>query len=252
VGDELNPDGTDRGWADRFAVALASSSSDLAYANLAIRGRKIAQVHDEQLGAALALKPDLVSVMAGANDLIRPGLDMDRILGLMDSMQTAFTESGATILTNTYPVAEGSGPFGRGVADRFRAYNRGLREIAAKHGTLILDLEPIPSAADPRLWSADRLHLNAEGHARLATGMLSLLGQAETPWKAPLSAFPPKGRLSRARVDIEWAVRYMLPWIGRRLTGRSSGDGRLPKFPELVPVAGAAGPENRSTGSASA
>jgi hypothetical protein len=28
----------------------------------------------------------------------------------------------------------------------------------------------------------------------------------------------------------------VLPWIGRRLTGRSSGDGREPKRPTLLPV----------------
>ena len=234
VGDPY-PDGFDRGWADRFAAVLGERSPGFLYANLAVRGRKIGEVHDQQLGPALALKPDLVSVMAGANDLIRPKLDLDRALSTMDGMQAAFSVAGATILTNTYPIAEGSGPFGRGVSDRFRAYNRGLREIAGRHGALLLDLEPVASAADPRLWAADRLHLNSEGHARLAMGMLSLIGAADAAWGAPLPPVEPKGKVARVREDSDWAVRYLLPWIGRRLTGRSSGDGRFGKRPNLAP-----------------
>jgi lysophospholipase L1-like esterase len=236
VGDPY-PDGFARGWADRFAEGLAKRSPGLLYANLAVRGRKIAEVHDQQLDPALALEPDLVSVMAGANDLMRPNLDMDRILGLMDSMQAAFGSAGATILTITYPIAEGSGPFGRGVADRFRAYNRGLREVSAENGALLLDLEPVRSAADPRLWAADRLHLNSEGHSRLAAGMLSLIGASEPAWEAPLPSAEPVGTVARIRDDAGWAVRYLLPWVGRRLTGRSSGDGRFAKRPNLGPPA---------------
>lgn len=234
VGDPY-PDGSDRGWADRFAAALGSRSPGLLYANLAVRGRKIAEVHDQQLEPALALEPDLVSVMAGANDLMRPSLDMDHLLGFMEKMQAAFGAAGATILTNTYPIAEGSGPFGRGMADRFRAYNSGLREIAGRNGALLLDLELVDSAADPRLWAADRLHLNAEGHTRLALGMLSLIDEAEPAWEQPLPLVAPNGTIARVREDADWAVRYLLPWVGRRLTGRSSGDGRFAKRPNLSP-----------------
>jgi lysophospholipase L1-like esterase len=232
VGDIPHADGTDRGWADRFATALAAGSPGLEYANLAIRGRKIGEVLEEQLEPALALEPDLVSVMAGANDLIRPRVDLGLILATMDRMQAAFADTGATILTNTYPVAEGSGPFGRGVSERFRAYNRGLRRVAAENGALLLDLEPIPAAADPRLWAPDRLHLNAEGHARLAAGMLSLVGAGEPRWDLELPPVPRSSPASKLAGELEWTVRYLVPWIGRRLTGRSSGDGRSAKRPQ--------------------
>jgi lysophospholipase L1-like esterase len=234
VGDPY-PDGFHRGWADRFAEILGSRNPGLLYANLAVRGRKIGQVRDQQLEPALALEPDLVSVMAGANDLMRPSLDLDHVLGAMESMQAALRASGATVLTNTYPIAEGTGPFGRGMADRFRAFNSGLREIASGSGALLLDLEPVSSAADRRLWSVDRLHLNSEGHSRLALGMLSLIGEAEPAWEQPLPPLEPKGTAARVRDDADWIVRHLLPWVGRRLTGRSSGDGRFAKRPNLSP-----------------
>ena len=61
-----------RGWADRLAERLAIGNPGLQYANLAVRGRLAAQVHTEQLGPALALRPDLATVFAGVNDLLRP------------------------------------------------------------------------------------------------------------------------------------------------------------------------------------
>ena len=267
VGDHLHPDGSDRGWADRFAEGLARQYPGLLYANLAIRGRRIRQIHDEQLEPALALEPDLASVMAGANDLIRPGLDLDLTLDLMDDMQSHFSSIGARVLTNTYPVAPGSGPFGHRVSDRFRAYNEGLREIAERHDALLIDLETIPSTTDPRLWSHDRLHLNPAGHERLSLAALALIeGAAEGRNRLGLDSFP-SGQIpgwardlppppevpgvTAFRRDMGWVFRYLLPWVGRRLTGRSSGDGRLAKRPEMSAVEAPGQPAARAAESGS-
>jgi lysophospholipase L1-like esterase len=54
------------GWADRFAQLLAAQQPGLRYANLAIRGKVLAQVADEQVPQAIAMAPDLVSLAAGA------------------------------------------------------------------------------------------------------------------------------------------------------------------------------------------
>ncbi len=65
------PDGrTYRGWADRLAARLAAIDPDVRYANLAIRGRKLAQIRAEQLAPALAMQPDLASVIGGINDVL--------------------------------------------------------------------------------------------------------------------------------------------------------------------------------------
>ena len=62
-------DGSDetgfRGWADRLAEHVAALNPDLQYANLAIRGRRTHEVLSEQLPAALAMRPDLATVVAG-------------------------------------------------------------------------------------------------------------------------------------------------------------------------------------------
>src|SRR3954463_14076734 len=87
IGDpEPESPGGHRGWADRVAEVLAAGTEDFAYANLAIRGRLLQQILDEQVEAALELKPDLISVSAGGNDIIRPGTDPDDVSRRFEAM----------------------------------------------------------------------------------------------------------------------------------------------------------------------
>ena len=69
------------GWADRLAVDIAMQQEErgakLEYANLAVRGRLLADVIGPQLDAALAMKPDLVSMVGGGNDIMRPSVNLD-------------------------------------------------------------------------------------------------------------------------------------------------------------------------------
>ena len=76
-----DPDGRGgyRGWADRLAQRLAAAQGSVLYANLAIRGRTTRQIRREQLDAAVAMQPDLVAVVSGTNDLLRPRFDPDAL-----------------------------------------------------------------------------------------------------------------------------------------------------------------------------
>ena len=86
-----------------------------------------------------------------------------------------------------------------------------------------------------RFWSVDKLHLNARGHTRVATHVLqSLSVPVPEEWGAGTSAAAPADE--RVQGTLAYYREFVLPWIGRRLTGRSSGDGRPPKRPELTPV----------------
>ena len=69
-----------RGWADRVAEQLCAADPRWGYANLAIRGKKIPQVIGGQLDAALALRPTLVTLYAGGNDILRPSVDIDSLM----------------------------------------------------------------------------------------------------------------------------------------------------------------------------
>jgi lysophospholipase L1-like esterase len=238
------PDGSGyRGWADRLAERMALSSPGLLYANLAVRGKLARQVHDEQLEAALALKPDFSTVAAGLNDTLRPRCDLDLTAGYLDTMIGALRGSGATVATTTFPDPVAVNPFARVARARVLAFNERIRAIARRHGALLVDFERA-GTSDPRLWHHDRLHANAQGHALIAEAFahaLALEGASEA-WTTPLPAAPRQRRVSSLSASTVWAVKHLTPWLVRRARGVSSGDGRPPKRPVLELVAPSAPP----------
>ena len=235
-----DPDGKGgyRGWANRLAERIASLQGGLLYANLAIRGRVTRQIRDEQLAPALAMRPDLATVVAGTNDLMRRYFDARAVAADIEIMQRAFIEQGATVITFTLPDTSRIMPLSRFVAHRNLALAEEIRAACARSGALLLDLARYPVASDPRVWSDDRLHANSIGHARIADAMAYLLGLPGTDasWMEPLPSAPPPTIFTTLRAEVAWARNHLLPWVWRHARGRSSGDGRSPKRPELLGV----------------
>ena len=94
-------DGGYRGWADRFAEHLADLQPGLRYANLAVRGKVLQEVADEQLPQAIAMRPDLVSIAAGGNDMLRPGADPDLLAESFDAVILELQQAGLPVLMFT-------------------------------------------------------------------------------------------------------------------------------------------------------
>lgn len=236
-----DPDGAGgyRGWADRLAAHVAAAQREpLLYANLAVRGKKTREIRDEQLASALAMRPDLATVFTGTNDLIRRRVDLDAVAADIVAMQRALRDAGATVLTITMPDLADVIPGAARLRARLERFNADVRAACAATGTLCIDLALHSVASDPRLWSEDRLHANTLGHTRIAAGLAQALGLPgfDDTWTAPL---PPRAReplVVRAAGEIRWAARYLTPWLWRRVTGQSSGDGIVPKRPTLAPV----------------
>ena len=234
-GDELSGY---RGWADRLAEHLAAVSPRVTYANLAVRGKQARDVRAEQLGPALALKPDLATVMAGMNDVIRPGFDAAAVTAELEAMFAALTGTGARVLTFTFPDLTRLMPIARRLRPRLVDLNDRIRAAAARYDVVVVDGFAHPLSVDPRLWSADRLHASSLGHAMIAASAAEALGLpavGATPATAPAAADarPP---LATAARELVWLGTYLGPWAVRRLRGRSSGDGRTAKRPDLSPV----------------
>lgn len=234
--DDPNPDGTFRGWADRFAELLSTRDPGLLYANLAVRGKKIDQVVDEQVPAALALQPDLVSLAAGVNDVLRPKVDISHIADQIEASVVELRAAGADVmLTCVGDPSARSALFGT-LAGRIATYDDHLRRIGATHGCVVMDFWGVEVFDDERCWSVDRLHLSEIGHERVARAAADFLGFGDDSWRELL---PPAARTSwlvRRRRDGEWAVSHLGPWLGRRLRGTSSGDAMSAKRMQLTPV----------------
>jgi lysophospholipase L1-like esterase len=249
--DDLRPDGHHVGWADRVAAGLARADlpglpAPIEYANLAVRGKLLDQVLTEQLPVALALRPDLVTFHAGANDVLRPGVDRPALLGRYEGAVEQLVASGArVVLFTSLTRAGGSGRFADRLEERFLAFNRAIRVIADRLGCTLVDDEAVTALSDRRFWAVDRLHLNALGHARVAANVLAHLGVTDEAvlggplgwWEVPLPPATAMTRQQALALDAEWVRAHLLPWVGRRVRGVSSGDGRDPKDPVLRAIA---------------
>lgn len=231
VGDEL-PDGSVRGWTDLVAAGLsaglAARGETLEYANLAIRGRLLRPIVTTQLDTALALRPapDLITFNGGGNDMMRPGVDLAGLMAMIEQTIRRCADSGVrlVVLSGADPTAQL--PFGRTIRRRGVYLTAATAEVCARHDVTLVNVFDDEEIRDHRYWSPDRLHLNSVGHRRVADLVLHALGYAEPP--------KPAGPAAAARRRLADNVRYysehVLPWIQRRLRGRSSGDDRQPKY----------------------
>ena len=230
-----------RGWADRLAEQLAELEPDLRYANLAVRGRKLAQIRSQQLAPALAMEPDLVSVVGGVNDVLRPKFDIDVVGGHLESIVSAFRERAATVLVMTLPDLSASMRVARIFSERLAAYNQCIRDIAAQTGATLVDMAEELTVYDPRGWSKDRLHANDVGHQYLMWGAAKALGLSEAAGELDTlrENVPEVAQLPRHKAfatESAWVWLHLRPWIVRRLKGTSSGDGISAKRPEMRPL----------------
>jgi len=240
--DDVGPDGRHRGWADRTAVALAELNPDLEYANLAIRGRLMPQVMTEQVPAALALQPDLVSIAAGVNDTLRRSYDLDASMTSLEGGVRELRASGADVLLFAFGDPSRRSAIMGSVRDRIARANAATHAIADHYGCIVVDFWGRAVFDDDALWDSDRLHLSPAGHAVASAAALETLGVGDDQWRTPLPPSPVPSSTRRALGHARWAKDHFGPWVVRRLQGRSSGDDIVPKQATLARVRDAGPP----------
>jgi lysophospholipase L1-like esterase len=164
-------------WPDAVAAALGCR-----YANLARIGATSRHVEEEQLDAALVLRPDLVSLICGANDVlesVRPnpgeyGLRLDRMF-----LRIRTTTPNATILTATYPDLSRFVDLRERTRRRVRRgieeFNAACRAVAADHDALVLEWADHPKTGEPAYRAADGFHPSPQGHRRAAREVIDAL-----------------------------------------------------------------------------
>lgn len=226
------------GWADRLARHLSElAEGDFTYANLAVRGRLLADVVGPQLDAALALGPDLVSMVGGGNDILRPRADLDAIADQLEAAVVRIRATGADVLLAT-PTDPVGAPVLKHLRGRHAIHSANVFSIAQQHGCYVINQWGMRALQDWRMWSEDRIHMTAEGHRRVALNALSALGY-ETDrgdWSTPLPPPEPVGRREAVAANADWARTHLVPWVQRRLRGESSGDTVTAKRPRLRPL----------------
>ncbi|MEZ3160197.1 SGNH/GDSL hydrolase family protein [Microbacterium sp. BWT-B31] len=232
VGDEL-PDGRERGWADLVAQGWADAAGHpIEYANLAIRGKLVWPIVEEQLEPALALKPTHLSFNGGGNDMLRPRTSVAHILDAFSHVLRRCDEEGVRLILLSGANPSAQLPLSRVIQRRGDLLSAAVVTHMAGRTDVIRALNwPDLELSTPPYWSEDRLHMNARGHHRVAARVLTALG-LEPPagwWSLP--PLPPSGQRG-----VTYYREHVGPWVRRRLTRTSSGDGREPKYASWVTI----------------
>lgn len=201
-----------------------------------MRGRLLDQVVTEQVPQVRRIQPDLVTFCAGGNDILRPGSDPDEVAERFEAAVSQLRESARTVLIST-GFDTRSMPVLKHLRGKIATYNGHLRAIADRNDCAVADLWSLRTLQNRQAWSEDRLHLSPEGHQRVALLTARALGltteeDPAAPWPAEQSHTAAEQR----RENLQWAKDYLLPWVGRRLRGESSGDHVAAKRPDLLPL----------------
>jgi lysophospholipase L1-like esterase len=237
VGDpEPRSPGGLRGWADRAAEELSAGQHDFAYANLAVRGMVLQEILDRQLGPALDLKPDLIGMSGGGNDIVFHRADPDKLAEKMDQAVGLLTETGGTVLLFAAPDWGNNAVFGQ-IRGRLAIYNEHLHSIGLRHHAVMVDLWCLPALHDARMWDKDRLHLSPLGHHVVALATLDALGVPHTLQALEPRPVPAHSWTQARAEDLVWARQHLFPWVLRRLLPRPV-ESLAAKRPHPGPVLG--------------
>lgn len=227
------PAGEYRGWADRLAHLLAQNGTDggaFRYANLAVRSRRVRHLTTEQIPRALELRPDLVSILMGHNDLVGHAAEPFELARELERGVVRLREAGCDVLLLTpfLPRRRAARLF----AKRIAIYNSEVRRIARTHGCMLLDLEALPQIGELDMWASDRVHLRSRGHRFLSYRAADVLGVPDAEALSDLEALFHEDEPTGAG----WLRRDALPWLWRRLRGKSAGDGMTAKHDDYIRI----------------
>ncbi|MFE0106506.1 SGNH/GDSL hydrolase family protein [Streptomyces sp. NPDC059009] len=210
-----------RGWAALLAEGLAGPGTRVEFHNIAASGAQTEDVLRRQTPAALALRPDVVSVVVGVNDTLRCTFDVHAVAARLDAVYAACGQRGAVLLTACLPDPGAMlglpGALARPLARRQRAVNAVVHTLSERHGAVHLHAADGEWVADRALWSADRLHPGERGHRLLAARFHALLtaeGLAHGGAPACEPQLPPPTRSAR----LWWLATAGTGWVARRCT----------------------------------
>lgn len=170
------------------------------------------------------------------NDIIRPGTDPDDVAERFEKAVARLTSAVGTVMVTT-GFDTRDVPVLKHLRGKIATYNGHVRAVADRYGCPVLDLWSLKTVQDRRAWDDDRLHLSPEGHTRSRCGRGRHSASRCLPTRTSRGRLqPPRGTLEVRRDDIHWAREFLVPWIGRRLRGESSGDHVAAKRPDLLPL----------------
>ncbi|WP_241255609.1 SGNH/GDSL hydrolase family protein [Candidatus Protofrankia californiensis] len=204
-----------RGWAAMLAACLAPAGQ-VRFANLATTGATTRDVRETQIPVALALRPQIASLVAGMNDLLSPGFDPLRLRhNLVWSVRDLRAAGVLVLMARLHDpgrLLRLPRPARRLLTTRIGRLNAAVdAAAAADRGVLVIDLDHHPEAYRLSTFDVDRVHPGPRGHQLMARAFAEALREAGVPLLALPAVGPPAtpSRLAHAG----WMVSVGLPWL---------------------------------------
>ncbi|MFF5976016.1 SGNH/GDSL hydrolase family protein [Streptomyces sp. NPDC012769] len=208
-----------RGWAALLAEGLRPGGEGVVFTNLAISGAQSRDVAEIQLPRALALRPQLASVVVGVNDTLRRTFDIGPLARRLDRVCGELSATGTVLLTACLPdpgrMLGLPAALARPLARRQRAVNAVVHALSARYGAVHLHLDDPGWTEDRTLWSADRLHPGERGHRAVAAAFHRLLHDRGLAHGTPPSREPEQPPPTRTDALL-WLATAGTAWVVRR------------------------------------
>ncbi|RSK53789.1 SGNH/GDSL hydrolase family protein [Bacillus canaveralius] len=177
-------------WAYHFAKEWQERYPELIYTNIAIRGQTTAEIRRTQLGKCMALRPDLVSLMAGGNDVLQGRWNASAFEQEFGEMLSTLLQTGVTIISSTVPDFPKLRTLPTSQAGQIRSQltelNQLIREKCVEFGVPYAELWHAPFTLNLETWSRDGIHPNSVGYMALAGAMNDVLLQIKNTPNGPL------------------------------------------------------------------
>ena len=217
-----------KGWADRLASLLAREAAFAGhafdFANVALRGSSSLHILTAQLERTLELKPDLVTIMTGANDLSWLPWRKKAIDPLLRGALVRLYDVGAhVVLINTVRPAHTT--LAKLMIGRSRQMSNLIERIGAEFGAPVVDVHSMREFERLDFWASDLVHFSSNGHVRVTNLVAEELGLTCRDETANVAGKTRLGPLS----FFSWLGRDVIPFWSRKVRGVTSGFGREPK-----------------------
>ncbi len=225
---EFDADRHGKGWADRLSTLLAceaaNANENFDYANLALRGSSSLAILTAQLETALEMRPDLVTIMTGANDLVRLPLRKRSIERLLrGAMMRLYAIGAHVVLVNT--VRPTHLAMARVMVSRSAQMTALIERIAAEFGAPVVDLHGMHEFGRLDLWSGDFVHFSHRGHVAIANRVAETLG---LDLRDNTDVEPGPTRMTVSDFG-RWFLYDVIPFWVRRFRGVTAGTFLEPK-----------------------
>lgn len=211
-----------RGWAELLAPGLAPADAPVRFTNLAVSGAQTRDVLERQTPAALALEPDIVSVVIGVNDTLRYTFDIHSVAERLDTVYAAFRARDTLVLTACLPDPGSMlglpGALARPLARRQHAVNAVVHALSKRHGAMHLHAAEEDWLKDSAVWSADRLHPGSWGTVNWPCASTRCSPRKASPTGSPRRPRPSSPRRPAPRAFCGWPRRERAGWPGAART----------------------------------